>query len=708
MNTIHADSIRKPNRLIHEKSPYLLQHAHNPVDWYPWGEEAFAAACGTDRPIFLSVGYSTCHWCHVMERESFESEPIAAIMNKHFVCIKVDREERPDVDRVYMSALQSMGQHGGWPMSMFLTPDLQPFYGGTYYPPQDRYGRIGLPELLHRIRHLWENDREKVLQSAGGLTEFLRQASSSPGGDATPGNEVAETCFKHIAGTYDAQWGGFGSGPKFPRPSVFSFLTTYFKHTGNPDALNITTHTLRKMSEGGMYDHVGGGFHRYSVDGEWRVPHFEKMLYDQAQLVNAFLDAYLITNDEHVAGVARDVLRYVARDLTAPDGAFYSAEDADSPHPDSPEEQGEGAFYIWSKQELEQHLGNDAALFCYHYGVEEAGNALVDPQREFTGKNILFAAHPLSRTSQHFHLEESAAKDILARCKARLLNARSRRPRPHLDDKILTSWNGLMIGAFARAGQALGEAQYLHCAERAAACVLEKLHDKKRGVLLRRYRDGEAKGEAHLEDYVFLVAGLTDLYETSFEIVWLERAVELTHTMLRLFRDENRGGFFDTSGSDPSILVRTKETYDGAEPSGNSVAVSNLLRLSQMTGKPEWKEMAESALQCFSPIITMQPSVLPLMVTALQALHHSMEQIVIAGEKEDQRTQELVRVVHSRFLPGRVLMVIHPERPLALLAPFTREFTMLEGKPTAYVCENFVCQLPVNDPDALASLLRQT
>lgn len=703
--TPHTRSPGTPNRLIHEKSPYLLQHAYNPVDWYSWGDEAFAEARTSNKPIFLSIGYSTCHWCHVMEHESFESEAIAAIMNMHFVCIKVDREERPDVDRVYMTALQSMGQSGGWPMSMFLTPDLRPFYGGTYYPPESRYGRIGFPDLLKRIHDIWENEKEKVLESASNLTEFLRQAGTQTGGESLPGRETADVCFKQIADTYDRTYGGFGDGPKFPRPSVFTFLLLHAAGNKNAEALQMTAFTLRKMAAGGVYDHIGGGFHRYSVDGEWRVPHFEKMLYDQAQLVHAYLDTYLLTGDEHFASVARDILAYVSRDLTDVGGAFYSAEDADSPKPDAPEEQGEGAFYIWSQKELQAILGNDTGLFCYYYGVEPGGNALVDPQHEFTGRNILFLAHNLEETAQQFGLEQHIILDILKRSKEKLLDARSRRPGPHLDDKILTSWNGLMIGAFARAGQVLDDAEYVHRADRAAEFILQHLYDPAAHTLLRRYRDGEAKYEGHLDDYAFLVDGLVHLYEASFESRWLSVAKELTASMIRLFRDDQRGGFFDTTGNDTSILVRTKEQYDGAEPSGNSVAVLNLLKLSQMTNHREWQEVAEQTLRFFSKVLEQHPNVLPRMVATLACMHATPKQVVIVGRKEDERTKRLLRVVHSRFLPNRVLLLADPQHPDSNLPAFVGTLSMLDGQPTAYVCENFVCQLPTTDSERLAELL---
>ncbi|MBI4535302.1 MAG: thioredoxin domain-containing protein, partial [Ignavibacteriae bacterium] len=623
---------RTPNRLIEEKSPYLLQHAFNPVEWYAWGEEAFAKARAEQKPIFLSIGYSTCHWCHVMEHESFEHDSIAAIMNQYFVSIKVDREERPDVDKIYMSALQAMGQNGGWPMSMFLTPDLKPFFGGTYFPPETRYGRIGFPELLTRIHHLWMNQREKILESADGLTTHLKELSAAGTQTTTLRNSILDTTFAQFDRSYDPLHGGFGDGPKFPRPVVFNFLLRYHYRTGEQKALQMSERTLRAMSAGGMYDHIGGGFHRYSVDGEWRVPHFEKMLYDQAQLVNSYVDLFQITKDPYYARIIREVLEYVLRDMTSAEGGFYSAEDADSPKPEDPSEQGEGACYVWLRKEILDVLGTESGdLFCFAYGVEDLGNALMDPQQEFTGKNILYIAHPVSEVAQRFGMTEEEVESILAGARKKLFNVRSKRPRPHLDDKILTSWNGLMISALARAYQVLDDPTYLKAAERAAEFVMTRLYDGK--MLIRRYRDGESKYEAHLDDYSFLVHGLLDLYESSLNFRWLRTAIDLTEKSIEIFWDASRGGFFDTSGKDSSILVRMKELYDGAEPTGNSMAVMNLLRLSQMTDNPGWRTKAEGTLRSYAAILEKQPFSMPQMVSAFDFSLEKVKQIIVAGER---------------------------------------------------------------------------
>jgi len=700
------DAERKPNRLINEKSPYLLQHSRNPVDWYPWGEEAFSSARERDVPVFLSIGYSTCHWCHVMERESFENNGIAALLNGNFVCIKVDREERPDIDRVYMTALQAMGQNGGWPMSMFLTPEGKPFYGGTYFPPESRYGRAGFPDVLRKIRSIWDGERSKVDESARSITQFLRDVAGAGGAGDVPGAEVIDACYKQISATYDPVNGGFGGGPKFPRPSVFDFLLRYHARTGLETPLSIVTHTLIRMASGGMYDQLGGGFHRYSVDGQWRVPHFEKMLYDQAQLVQVYLDAWLCTKDPRLAAVARETLDYVLRDMTDPEGGFYSAEDADSPRPELPEESGEGAFYVWTKNEVEGALGDEAPLFSEYFGVEEGGNAPVDPQHEFTDRNILYRRAALEDLARGLGISPEAAQSRLAESTAKLFSLRALRPRPLRDDKILTSWNGLMIGAFARGWRVLGERRYLDAATRAAEFVTSRMHGT--GILLRRYRQGESRIEAHLDDYAYLVSGLLDLFESSGDGRWLEHAALLTEEQIRIFHDAGGKGFFDTSGRDNTVLVRMKEQYDGAEPAGNSVAAMNLIRLSRMTDRPEWENLAAETVANFGPALRAQPGVLPLMTAALDFVLTPPRQVVIAGPPDDPRTAGMIRTLSLHYDPTTVTIPLDPggmgDVPRTL-NPFLRSLTPPGGNPAAYVCRNFVCDIPVSSPDSLAALL---
>jgi hypothetical protein len=669
------------NRLANEKSPYLLQHAHNPVDWYPWGEEAFEKARREDKPIFLSIGYSTCHWCHVMERESFESEEIAEILNRSFVPVKVDREERPDIDRIYMTFVQATTGSGGWPMSVWLTPDLKPFYGGTYFPPDNRYGRPGFASVLQQLAMAWATDRARVISSANSIVERLREA-----GDARPSelNEesIRERLFFHFRRSYDSRFGGFGSAPKFPRPSALNFLLREWKWSDNEEAREMALATLREMAKGGMYDHLGGGFHRYSVDARWFVPHFEKMLYDQAQLAISYLEAFQISGEENFAATAREIFDYVRRDLRHPDGGFYSAEDADSViDPAHPHEKGEGAFYVWTARELKESVGEDFEWFAKRFGVEENGNVREDPHGEFTGRNILYLADAQSGSVEDF-----------ARLRPALLAARDKRPRPHLDDKVLTAWNGLMISAFAKGAQVLGDADLLATARSAALFVRERLiaHD---GTLLRRWRDGEAAVNGFLDDYAFFVQALLDLYETGFDQADLDLAIRLTEAMIVKFADAGGGGFFSTAEGDASLVLRLKDDYDGAEPSGNSIAILNLLRLEQIAGEARYGELARKALAAFGHMMDSQAAAVPQMIVALAASQRKAQQIVVAGERT--ATAHLLRAAHRAFSPFRVLM----------LNPAAHSFPAIGGRPTAYVCENFVCQLPVHTPEELTALL---
>ncbi len=703
---------KKSNKLINEKSPYLLQHAFNPVNWYPWGEEAFEKARKEDKPIFLSVGYSTCYWCHVMEREVFENDSIAALMNKYIIAIKVDREERPDVDRVYMTALQTLTGGGGWPMSMFLTPDLKPFYGGTYIPPEAKYGRAGFPEILEAIYDAWQNKRQEVIQSGTNLTNHIKSFSSSTTIPFNAGLESLSKGYQSFENGYDAQNGGFNKAPKFPRPVVFNFLFRYYERTGDKKALEMSLHTLKKMAKGGMYDHIGGGFHRYATDNLWHVPHFEKMLYDQAQLVNSYLDAYQITHANFYANVVKDILNYVAMNMTHPQGGFYSAEDAESlPAGTQTKVKEEGAFYTWPKKEFDKILSKDEAkVFNYYYGVDEKGNVnpSSDPYNEFTGENILFIAHSKEEAANKFYLTKEEVSDILSEARKKIFSAREQRPKPHLDDKILVSWNGLMISAYARANQVLQNEEYLTSAINTAKFVLNNLYDKKNKLLLRRYRDGDAKYKAHLEDYAYLIQGLLDLYEASLNIEWLEAAIELTKQKINLFYDSANGGFFDTSGDDPSIIIRTKEFFDNAEPSGNSIAILNLLRLSQMTDNINWRETAEKSLAYFGERIKQAPQAMPQFLAAVDFSLSKPKQIIIAGSADDPHTKELLKEVHSRFIPNKIILLADGDmgqETLASYIPFIESVKMIDGKSTAYICENYACKLPTSDVKVVAELL---
>jgi uncharacterized protein len=693
------------NRLIHEKSPYLLQHAHNPVDWRPWGAEAFEKARSETKPIFLSIGYSTCHWCHVMERESFENEAIAGILNRHFVPIKVDREERPDVDRIYMAFVQATTGGGGWPMSVWLTPDLKPFYGGTYFPPEPRYGNPGFGTVLDRVAEAWQLDRDRIEESSrDAVAQLTRQsvvAASAPGSVLRLDRGSLDSGFYAFRRSFDKRHGGFGDAPKFPRPVTLNFLLRYHALTGTQEALDMVLATLREMAKGGMYDQLGGGFHRYSVDARWFVPHFEKMLYDQAQLAVSYLEAFQITRDVSYAQTARGILDYVLRDMRDADGAFYSAEDADSViDPANPTEKGEGAFYVWTQAEIEAIAGQPAAeWFCRHFGVEPRGNVESDPHQEFTGKNILYQAHPE---------EDAARQSAIAEAAHKLLAARGLRIRPHLDDKVLTAWNGLMISAFAKAGAILDEPRYAEAARRAADCIVGRMYDPATGILLRRYRQSDAAIPGFLDDYAFFIQALLDLYETGFAWRDFELAIRLSEKQAELFEDPEHGAFFSTAAGDPSLVMRMKEDYDGAEPSGNSIAALNLLRLARMTDRRDFLAAAERALAAFGPRIMAAPVGVPQMLAAYAFSLAKSRQIILVGERASPEMRGMLAAVHARFRPGSVVLLVDAESRAALTRyiPAVADMAAPEGRATAYVCENYACQLPTGDVAVLAQLLQ--
>ncbi len=702
------------NRLANEKSPYLLQHAHNPVDWHAWGTEAFEKARAESKPIFLSIGYSTCHWCHVMERESFESEKIAALLNENYVPIKVDREERPDVDRIYMTFVQATTGGGGWPMSVWLTPELEPFFGGTYFPPENRYGHPGFASILGQIAQAWQSDRPQILASARDVVRQLQQqvtVEPSASGVLTVDHAVLDSGFNVFRRTFDPQLGGFGGAPKFPRPSVYRFLLRYYARTGNREALEMVLLTLREMAKGGMNDQLGGGFHRYSVDARWFVPHFEKMLYDQAQLAMAYLEAFQISGDANYAGVARSIFDYVLREMTASEGGFYSAEDADSViDPEEPGLKGEGAFYIWSAEEIRALVPSPGAeWFCYRYGVADGGNVANDPHGEFTGKNILFQSMTVEETAQQFDRPVEEIIAGLAEAERTLLRARGERVRPQLDDKILTSWNGLMMSAFALGGAVLNDARYAEAARRAAEFLSTSMYSAGSGYLLRRYRQGEAAIPGFLDDYAMAAQGLLDLYEAQFDLRHLQLAIRLTEKQRELFEDRNHGGFFSTDARDSSLVMMVKEDYDGAEPSGNSVAAINLLRLERITGRAEFRESAERLLAAFGPRLIAAPVALPQMLAACEFFLSEPREIVLVGDKDAADTQALARTVHEIFGPNRVILLVDSDESPAFLAagnPAIESMTKLEGRAAAYVCRNYACELPVAEAGALAKLIQ--
>jgi uncharacterized protein len=714
-----TENTQHTNGLAHEKSPYLLQHAHNPVDWYPWGEEAFAKARRENKPIFLSVGYSTCHWCHVMAHESFESEEVAAIMNREFVNIKMDREERPDVDRVYMTFVQATTGGGGWPMSVWLTPDLKPFVGGTYFPPDDRYGQPAFRTVLERIATAWKEDHDKIVEQGTKIVEALRESQSAAPAEGKIDAAVLDAAYKQLDRSYDPKEGGFGNAPKFPRPVTLNFLTRFSARDPKSDdgkhALEMALFTLRKMAAGGMHDHIGGGFHRYSVDRYWHVPHFEKMLYDQAQLAVAYLDAYQITKDKPYESVARDILDYVARDMTSKEGGFFSAEDADSPVVAGIDDPGhrktaEGAFYIWTKKEIDDALGDIAEIFDFHYGVQPHGNApeVSDPHDEFRGKNILIARHSIAETADRFRKSKEEIGKLLAESRERLIAIRSKRPRPHLDDKIIAAWNGLMISAYARAAQVLDEPRYLEIATCAGSFLRANLYDPSGKILYRSYREGRSNVEGFADDYALVIQGLLDLYEASFDIEWLKFAIQLQETQDRLFFDQRNGGYFSNSGQDENVFVRMKDDNDGAEPAASSVAALNLLRLSQIRDDPKIAKRAKNTIDAFATVLSHFPSTMPQMLVALDYSLSKPRQIVIAGKNDSPETRALLKEVRRHFLPKAILLLAdggEGQKSLGEKNEAIRGMSLVHGKPAAYVCENFTCKAPVTDPKELATLL---
>jgi uncharacterized protein YyaL (SSP411 family) len=720
-----------PNALAHEKSPYLLQHADNPVAWLPWGEAAFVKARAEQKPIFLSIGYSTCHWCHVMAHESFESADIAAILNEHFVSIKVDREERPDVDKVYMAYVQAMTGGGGWPLSAWLTPDLKPFYGGTYFPPEDRQGRTGFPAILRAIAKAWSDDRERLVAEStrviDSLTEYHESRRTETG--EVPdlhdsGGEAFEKCFQYFAENFDVNNAGFGGAPKFPRASNLDFLLRAAVIQGveseaGAEAVQMVAATLQRMAGGGIHDQVGGGFHRYSVDEAWFVPHFEKMLYDQAQIAVNALDAHLATGDERFAWIARDVFGYVLRDLAAPGGAFFSAEDADSLLAHGKPEHAEGAFYVWTRAEIEAVLNkDDAALVCDHFGVTAEGNvpAQLDPHHEFTGKNILMQRRGLVATAQAHGLAPQVTAERLAASLETLRAVREKRPCPHLDDKIITAWNGLMISALARGAVSTAECladgreSYRVAAVHAAEFIQRELFDAQRGVLYRNFRGGRGANEGFAEDYAYLIAGLLDLYEATFDARWLRWAEGLQQVMDTLFWDEAQGGYFNSRADDASIVLRLKEDYDGAEPSPNSVAAANLLRLSALFHDDTLRERALRTIEALRPQWSKAPHALPAMLCAIERALELPRQVVLAGDPESADFRALAAVLNEKAGPRRAVLASpgadDAGRWLAARAPWLTDMkAAADERARAFVCERFTCQAPVATLEELRKLL---
>ncbi|MBN1568858.1 MAG: thioredoxin domain-containing protein [Acidobacteria bacterium] len=673
------------NALINETSPYLMQHAHNPVDWHPWGDEALSLAKKEDTPILLSIGYSACHWCHVMAHECFENEEIAALMNANFICIKVDREERPDLDSIYMTAVQKMTGSGGWPMTVFLTPDQIPFYAGTYFPPEDRYGRPGFRRVLLGIAQAYRERREPFYSDVYSIANDLRNSNAIPEsrGELHPG--ILDTAASGIIRNYDSRNGGFGAAPKFPPAMALSYLMRCHLRKGGDKYLDIINNTLTRMACGGMYDQLGGGFHRYSVDEQWLVPHFEKMLYDNALLSRVYLDAWLLTQNVFYRKIAGEILDYAAREMTSPEGGFYSSQDADS-------DGKEGSFFLWTINEVKSILGEENAdLFCRYFGITAEGN--------FEGKNILYVPRSPDGIARLNDIAEDQLQEIIDRGRKKLFDIRERRTKPGRDEKILTGWNGLMLRSFAEAANSLNREDYRRIAVRNGEFLLSKLHSH--GGLLRSYKDGKSRFNAYLEDYAFLIDGLISLYESTFEARWLHEAEDLAAIMTRKFWDPQDKGFYFTSDDHESLIFRPKEFYDNAVPSGNSAAALALLRLWKLTGNSEWPQYSVSILEVMAEPMAQHPAAFPHLLCSLDYYFAPLKEIAVVGDPLDPRTGELLSEIFHRYLPNRVVACGTGGYPFLL-----KDRTQTEGRPTAYVCENFWCGLPVTTPQDLGDRLK--
>ena len=696
---------KQPNRLIFEKSPYLLQHAYNPVNWYAWNDESLEEARKSNKPIFLSVGYSSCYWCHVMERECFENEEIAKLLNEHFICIKVDREERTDIDRIYMTALQSMTGSGGWPMSLFLTPDLKPFYAATYIPPKAKYGRAGFEDVINTINNLWRNKKNEIVESSNKIAEILNSRLSKFIKLKNIDESVLQKCFEQCEEYFDFENGGFGNGNKFPRTVIFDFLLSYYYTHKKLRALDMVTFSFNKMCKGGIFDHIGGGFHRYSVDHYWRVPHFEKMLYDQAQNSDTLLDLYKITNDNFYLEFAIRTLEYVSENLTENNGGFYSAEDAESAKDiKHPKEKEEGYYYLWTFEEINKILKKkDADIFCYYFGIRFEGNTINDPHNVFKSKNVLYLANDIFDTSKYFGISSDEAKKSLTISLNILNDIRNKRPKPSKDDKILTNWNSLMISAFCKAYQVTGDKKYLEKATAASEFILNNLFKDDDYNLLHRYRDNEAKIEGTLEDYSFFIKSLTDLYESDFNLKYLERAIGLNKKAIDKFYDNNNGGFFDNDINAKDLFITTKDSYDGAEPSGNSIMIQNLYRLGNILNDNNLIEKANKSLEYFYEQIYKSPFQSPRFVYNINYYLNPASEILVTGNINEQITNNMVFQIHKKYLPFKIL--IHANRDSERIINYLKNIIKDFENTNVYICENFKCNLPVNNIKDLNKLL---
>jgi len=677
-----------PNRLANETSPYLLQHANNPVDWYPWGEEALQRSKNEDKPILLSIGYSACHWCHVMERESFEDEATALLMNEYFVSIKVDREERPDLDAVYMEAVQMLTGSGGWPMTVFLTPEGKPFYGGTYFPPVDRFNMPGFPRLLESVARSYRDSRSEIDRVTNQITEQLGRTGQIPKGDSPVTVETLHQAYTVLATNFDYQNGGHGTAPKFPQAMNLEVLLRYYRHGYNDRALEMVDLTLEKMARGGIYDQIAGGFARYSTDAYWLVPHFEKMLYDNALLSRLYLHAHQATGRGMYRRIAEETLDYILREMTGPEGGFYSATDADS-------EGEEGKFFVWTPAEIETVLGDDAGIFSGFFGVTQAGN--------FEGNNILNIKQKASDYARQQGIALERLVDVVERGKNSLLTEREKRVHPLLDDKVLASWNGMMLRSFSEAGSALSREDYLDAAIKNASFLLETM--RPHGKLLRTYRAGQAKLSGFLEDYSFVADGLLALYEATFNQRWLAASVDLADRMIQLFWDDGVGGFYDTSIEHDQLVVRPRDVLDNAQPCGGSVATEVLLKLAVITGNEEYRVKAATPLRTLKELMGRAPAGTGQWLAALDFYVSTPKEVVIIGPREDSKTAALLQTVNGNFHPNKVLVGAENEGEHGL--PLLESRGMINGEPTAYVCENYTCQLPVTTPEELSVQLKR-
>ncbi|MBL8014411.1 MAG: thioredoxin domain-containing protein [Candidatus Omnitrophica bacterium] len=696
------------NRLASEKSPYLLEHAQNPVDWFAWSDAAFEEARRQNKPILLSIGYSTCHWCHVMQHESFENPEIAAILNQYFISIKVDREERPDIDQVYMASVTAMTGQGGWPLTVFLTPEKKPFYGGTYFPPYAKWGSVGFRDLLGSIAKSWQTNQQEVITSSQELVDHLRQRFEVRNEGEGLTHKALDRMYERLCSQFDPTHGGFGQAPKFPMGHTVSLLLRYWQRTGQEHALEMTMHTLNAMAAGGIFDQLGGGFHRYSTDRVWQVPHFEKMLYDQAMLVRAYCEAYQATKDEFFAETSHKTLDYVLRELTDPAGGFYCAQDADSF--DDAGDKKEGAFYVWGLKDIQDLLsGQQAEIVAYYYALNPNGNAIADPQGEFVGKNILHMAHSVGEVASHFKVDESFVKRCIQDANQKMFQQRCGRRRPHLDDKILTDWNGLMISAFALASLVLREARYTTAAVRAGEFILKTMA-RPDGRLMHRHRDGETAVLGTLEDYAFFSLGLLDLYEAVGDLRYIQEAVKLTNQMVELFEDKNEGGFFMTGKDAHDLFVRPKESYDGAIPSGNSVAVLVLLRVYHYTSQESYLEIASRSLNCFANQVNNHPEAYAFLLTALDFLWGPVDEIVLSGNANLSPYEKMMAMIYESFRPNKVVAVLPTDEDkrksaAEIFTPLREKVPESDGRPRFYFCRDRVCLPPSADAEAWRNIL---